>query len=71
MDSLKEKLFKGIITDDLTEEEKRLIESYSNKLIESLQPVYDYIDVLKKDPEKINDVISIIDLIKKGKTNDN
>lgn len=71
MDDFKEKLLKDIIKEDLTEEEKELIESYSNKLIKSLQPVYDYIDALKKNPEKINDVISIIDLINKGKINDN
>ena len=65
--NLKEKLFKELLKEDLSKEEEKQIEEYIDYIVSSFQPVYNYIDELEKDREKIKDVISIIDLIKKGK----
>ena len=65
--NLKEKLFKELLKEDLSKEEEKQIEEYIDYIVSSFQPVYNYIDELEKDKEKIKDVISIIDLIKKGK----
>lgn len=50
---------------DIDEKERKNLEDFIQNIINATSPVYDYIDSLKKDKEKIKDIISIIDLLKK------
>jgi hypothetical protein len=50
---------------DINEKERKNLEDFIQNIIDATSPVYNYMDSLKKDKEKIKDIISIIDLIKK------
>ena len=72
MSNIKEELISELVNlKGINEEEIKDLENFIENILVSLDPVYTYLNDLENNKEKISEVISIIDLLKNGKVNDN
>ena len=66
---LKDELF-NLVPKNISKKEEEEITRYIDYIVTRMNPVYNYINDISSNEEKVKDIISIIDHLKSGKKND-